>query len=209
MKVLVISAHADDAELSMGGTVARLTAQGHNVKFLTLVIPHEDRWGHGCEERRMVRAKDHVLATQILGVKDLEIADMDPYTLTYDRYLVKFLDERILEFGPDLIFTHWTGDSHQNHKHVSEATFSATRKNDCSVLMYHELVLGGITPHPFKPQIFVDISAHVIDKRASLDCYDFIPEEKIEAIEALSRFNGSQINVKHAECFEAGKVILK
>ena len=42
MKILVLSPHCDDAELSMGGTIARYVVEGHNVKLLTCIVPDEE-----------------------------------------------------------------------------------------------------------------------------------------------------------------------
>ena len=45
MKVLVIAAHGDDAEFSMGGTIARFTRAGHTVKVIVAIIPFENKDG--------------------------------------------------------------------------------------------------------------------------------------------------------------------
>ena len=199
MKALVIAAHVDDAELSMGGTVCILGKRGYEVKFLTLIIPHEDRWGRGDDARKERRIAAHRKAALELGVTDLLIADMDPYTLQYDRNLVQYLDEQIINWSPDLVFTHWGGDTHQDHNHVSRATFSALRENNCSIILYHQMMMGGITPTAFRPQLFVDISEEIDLKMRALNHYDFIPDEKKEAIQAQARSNGSQIGVRYAE----------
>ncbi len=36
MKILIIVAHPDDEVLGMGGTIKKLTKQGHNVKIVIL-----------------------------------------------------------------------------------------------------------------------------------------------------------------------------
>ena len=208
MKILVIAAHADDAELSVGGTMAKY-ALSHDIKLLTLILPHEDRDGIASQQRKGERLMAQGESATILGINNVDILDMDPYTTVYNRDLVKRLDNHIREYDPDLIFTHWVGDSHQNHRHVCQATFSAARENKCSVLMYHQLVLGGLTPQAFQPQVFVDISATMRVKIEALKRYKFISDEKLNALKAIARFNGSQIGVNYAECFQVGKIIVK
>ena len=41
LNVLVLSPHADDAELGMGGTIAKLVKQKNNVTILTAILPKE------------------------------------------------------------------------------------------------------------------------------------------------------------------------
>ena len=40
-KILVFSPHADDAEVSMGGTIRKLTQSGHNVTLVVCIVPSE------------------------------------------------------------------------------------------------------------------------------------------------------------------------
>ena len=43
MKILVISPHCDDAEIGMGGTIARYTTEGHKLTILNaIVLEHRD-----------------------------------------------------------------------------------------------------------------------------------------------------------------------
>ena len=45
LNVLVLSPHADDAELGMGGTIAKLVKQKNNVTILTAILPKENLSG--------------------------------------------------------------------------------------------------------------------------------------------------------------------
>ena len=206
MKVLVIGAHADDPEVSMGGTISKLVDQGHQVKMVVCIIPQEDRQGDVVDSAKKSRESFQVRATKMLGA-EVKILDLDPYDFSFNRSLVKTLDREIVEFSPDVIFTHWENDSHQDHKAVSQATFAAARKNNKSVLMYEQLTLGGLTPHSFKSHVYVDISECIQRKIESVKCYEFLPEKDIEAIISLARFRGNQIGVSYAECFEVCKII--
>tara|TARA_B100001123_G_scaffold376632_1_gene443434 strand:- start:1033 stop:1713 length:681 start_codon:yes stop_codon:yes gene_type:complete len=207
-KVLVISPHADDAEVSMGGTIKKLTKEGHSVKLLVCIIPNEHRDGSADNEKGELRKLAQENTAKDLNV-ELEILDLDPYTFAFNRDLVKLLDEKIQEFSPDVIFTQWNHDSHQDHQAVSNATFAATRKNDITVLMYEQLTLGGITPYHFKSHIYVDISDSINDKLESVERYipDTLHHKDLEAVKSLARFRGNQIGVEYAECFEVCKVI--
>jgi LmbE family N-acetylglucosaminyl deacetylase len=170
------------------------------------IIPQESRDGdviQGAKKRRLSYQED---AAQRLSCQ-IEVLDMDPYEFKFDRKLVKIIDKAIVEFKPDIIFTHWDHDTHQDHKAVAEATFAAARKNNISVLMYEQLTLGGISPDSFKSHIYVDITETIEDKIKSIKAYKFLSDSDIEAVYSLSRFRGNQIGVKYAECFEVCKVI--
>ena len=139
----------------------------------------------------------------------MEILGLDQYTISFNRDLVKLLDKKIQQYKPNIIFTQWNHDSHQDHQAVADATFAAARKNDTTVLMYEQLTLGGITPYSFKSHIYVDITDSIDSKLQSVDRYvpDTLKESDVEAVRALARFRGNQIGVDYAECFEVCKVI--
>jgi len=42
MNILALSPHADDVEISMGGTIAKLVSEGHNVTIITAILPKEN-----------------------------------------------------------------------------------------------------------------------------------------------------------------------
>lgn len=206
MKILVIGAHADDPEVSMGGTIAKFIAEGHEVRLLVCIIPCEDRDGERIEKAKRTRWQYQENSAAILGAS-VKVLDMDPYTFGFNRDLVKAIDKEIVKFKPNCIFTQWDHDSHQDHKAVSHATFAAARKNNISVLMYEQLTLGGITPDSFKSHIYVDITDTIEKKIDSVKCYKFLKEKDIEAICSLARFRGNQVGVDYAECFEVCKVL--
>ncbi len=61
MKILVFGAHADDAEIGMGGTIARYASMGNEVKIVCAIIPCESLQGEKAnkskQDRLLVEAK--------------------------------------------------------------------------------------------------------------------------------------------------------
>lgn len=208
MKVLVIGAHADDPEVSMGGTIAKFTRLQHETKILIAIIPCEGRDGVASEKRKEERWVECENSAKILGA-EIEILDLNPYEMLFTRDLVKLLDKKIMDFSPDIVYTHWNHDSHQDHIAIANATFAATRKNNVSLLMYEQLTLGGITPYSFNSNIFVDISDVIGIKMESVKVYKSQKlDERLKAIYGLATFRGNQIGVKYAESFEAVRTLL-
>lgn len=210
MNILAIGAHADDPETSMGGTIAKFVQHGHDVKILIAIIPCEDVDGIYSKERKERRWKECENSAKILGA-ELEIIDLDPYEMWFRRDIVKILNEKIKDFAPAIVYTHWDHDSHQDHVAIANATFAATRKNNVSLMMYEQLTLGGITPYSFKGHAFVDISKEIEVKMESLKTYQSqVPlyNRWIDAIKGLATFRGRQIGVEYAEAFEIVRVLL-
>ena len=210
MKILVIGAHADDPEVSMGGTIAKFVQNRNEVKIVVAIIPCEDIYGIPSEERKRQRWKACEDSAGILGA-ELEVLDLDPYQIWFKRDIVKLLDEKIREFSPNIIYTNWNHDSHQDHVTIANATFAATRKNNVSLLMYEQLTLGGLTPYAFHGQAFVDISDTMKIKMKSVRAYQSQIQQRgrwLEAIEGLATFRGQRIGVKYAEAFQAVRLLL-
>lgn len=157
MKVLACGAHPDDVDVGMGGTIAKYSQKKHDVLIVVATVPNigEVRW----EE-----AED---AAQILGAELITLG-IDPDKMVFSRELVRRFDEVVKDYSPDVIYTHWNHDSHQDHVAVANAVISSARKNSCSLYMYEQTIPGGIVPYAFRTQLFVDISDTIHVKLESI-----------------------------------------
>ena len=208
-KILAIAPHADDVEIGMGGSIARFVNSGYEVKVINLIIPCEDVYGNWSDDAKKIRWDEAKKSAEILGVP-MEVLDLDPYTFGYTREMIKLIDGIIREFDPGHVFMTWEHDSHQDHQALSRIIYGATRKNRCSLYMYETMLPGGISTEAFRPQMFVDISDYIEQKKASIDAYKsvFGNNDMNDAILGRANFRGSQIGVKYAEAFEIVKEII-
>ncbi|MFC1992261.1 PIG-L deacetylase family protein [Chloroflexota bacterium] len=200
MNVIVFSPHPDDAEIVMGGTIAKYTRKGHDVLIVLVTIPSEQE----------IRKNEVRRAAEILSAR-LSILDLDPYRLVFDRKLVELFDKVLKDFPPDIIYTSWLHDSHQDHLAVSKAAISAARKNNSSLYMYEQEIPSGITPAAFRAQAFVDIS-DVIDIKmqaimAHKSQFSKYGQEWIDGIRGRASYWGNRLNTKYAEAFEVVREI--
>ncbi|MGV8115803.1 PIG-L deacetylase family protein [Methanothrix soehngenii] len=200
MDIVVFGAHPDDMEIGMGGTIAKYTQAGHNVYMVLAEIPNN-------KEQRLSEAKK---ASRILGANFLFL-DMNPDDLVYSRKIVRNFDAIITKYSPDVVYTHWNHDSHQDHVIVTESVIAATRKNNCSLYMYEQTIPGGIVPYGFRMQSLIDIS-DVIDLKlnsilAHKSQVDSNGDWWLYGIEGRAMYRGYQINVKFAEAFEVIKEV--
>ena len=211
MKVLAFGAHADDIEISMGGTIAKHVSAGHEVKMVVAIIPDEDKEGISSQNARKKRWKECENAAGILGA-ELQILDFDRYQFKYNREHVKIFDKIVRDYKPDKVYTSWNHDSHMDHLALSNIIFAATRRNIHSVYMYEPMTPGGITPYSFRANMFVDISDSIEKKMNSVKAYESVRnlyDTWVPGIEGRAKYRGDQIGVTYAEAFEIVKEIKK
>ncbi len=199
-RILVFGAHPDDAEVGMGGTIAKYARQGHTVRIVTCTLP----------DKSEARLQEADAAAAILGAQH-QCLRINPEEMRFDRKMTTALDEIISEFDPQIIFTHWIHDSHNDHQVVSNATIAATRKNTCSVYMYEQTIPGGITPFSFRAQKYIDISDFIEEKTRSLEAHisqkSKYGEWWLYGVKGRAQYRGFQIQKKYAEAFEVIKDI--
>ncbi|MFZ2498675.1 PIG-L deacetylase family protein [Methanosarcina sp.] len=202
MKIIAFGAHPDDIEIGVGGVLKKYVDSGNEVLSVIVTIPNN----------REIRWKEAEKAANILGAEIL-IMDLESKDIVFSRNLVKEFDSIVNDFKPDIVFTHWNHDSHQDHVGVSNSVIAATRKNECCLYMYEQTVPGGIVPYGFRTQMFVDIS-NVIDKKieSTLAHESQVKgniKKWVDGIKGRALYRGSQINVECAEAFEVVRDIKK
>ena len=200
MRALAFGAHPDDIEVGMGGTIAKYSKKKYDMFMVIAAIPN----------KKEVRWKEAKNAAKILGA-ELVILDIDPDKIIFSRELVRRFDEAIREYSPDIVYTHWNHDSHQDHVAVANAVIASTRKNNCSLYMYEQTIPGGIVPYGFRTQSFVDISEVIDTKVDSIMAHKsqvgINGEWWLYGVKGRAMYRGYQINVKYAEAFEVVKEI--
>lgn len=167
--VLVVGAHYDDAELGAGGTSAKLAAEGKNVYKLTLTnnVTRSKHLHLNVEYETSV--KESRLACEILGVN--EISDFTPIEcgqLFYNTEVMQKVEDILYKYHIDTVFMHYTDDLNQDHISASKICLTAARHCD-NIFFYQSNMY--ISPHPFQPTFFVDISNFVDKKRMALYQY--------------------------------------
>jgi len=213
LNILAVSPHADDAEIAMGGTIAKYVSQNHNVTILTAVLPKENFAGKIDPFMSKNRVLEQKKSAKILGAK-VKVLDLDPYDLSFNRKYIKIFEDQIKKYKPDIIFSCWEHDTHQDHKSVANIIYSVTRKNNISLYMYEAMLPGGLNTHSFNPQLFVDISKFIKIKIKALNEYRSVFKYKknsysnyFKSIEGRAKFRGETIGVNYAEAFVVVKKI--
>ena len=204
-KILVFSPHADDVEIAMGGTIAKLSKH-NDITLVTCILPTEDRAGNHDQQMIDNRGIEQAKSAGILGAQ-LHLVDIDAYNFTYNREYVKLFDQLIVSHEPDVVFSCWEHDTHQDHQTLAKILYSALRKNNISYYMYESTNLGGgVGSNQFAPQVFIDISGKPLQKKIeALKQYKTYIGNVTDSIIARSKYRGGIIGVDHAESFQVIK----
>lgn len=198
MNILAFGAHPDDIEIGVGGTLSKYSGKGHNVTGIVVTLPPDKK----------VRRKESKTAAEILGM-NINLLDIGFDDLFSSREMVRRIDDILDKYSPEVIFTHWDKDSHQDHNVLTSGVIAATRMNKCSLYMYEQTLPGGIVPCSFNAQMYIDIS-DTIDKKiksilAHTSQHSKNGEWWLHGIQGRAMFRGYQINAKYAEAFQVVK----
>ncbi|MBI2547507.1 MAG: PIG-L family deacetylase [Candidatus Aenigmarchaeota archaeon] len=197
--ILVFGAHPDDMEIGAGGTLVKLHEENYDIYPVIGTVPGDA----STVETRLKEAEES--ARCFSKNKPIILVD-DPHQLDFNRKLIGKIDEIMVRIKPDTVFTHWLGDSHQDHIKLTQSVISASRNNDMDILMYERTIPGTITNASFKAQLFVDVTGQFEDKIKALNMH-FSQVKKygdklIEALRGRAAYNGYFIGKKYAEVFE-------
>jgi LmbE family N-acetylglucosaminyl deacetylase len=120
-RILALGAHSDDIEIGCGGTILRLAADRPDLEVLWVVF--------AATAPRAAEAKGSADAF-LQGVRSAKVIVRDHRDgfLPHSGAAVKDeFEELKREFSPDLVFTHYRDDRHQDHRFVSELTWNTWR----------------------------------------------------------------------------------
>lgn len=221
MTILVIAAHPDDEVLGCGGTIARYAAEKHDVHVAILgegiSSRHERREEAPSADLRQLQA-DAKAAAKALGARSVSFGGLPDNRFDEVGLLaiIKPVEAWVGKFRPDAIYTHHPGDLNIDHGITFRAVLTATRPGASTVVVPDiyafevpsstEWAFQRIEP-PFRPSVFVDISAGLDRKIAAMQCYESERREaphprSPEMLRASAARWGSTAGMPAAEPFE-------
>ena len=196
----------------MGGTISKLS-KNNKVTIVTAIIPNENVRGKKNQYMINNRLKEQQKSAKILGA-NLVVLNINQYEFGYHRKFIQIIDKVIFNLKPDIVFSCWEHDTHQDHQALSKIVYSALRKNNISLYLYEAMLPGGINSNVFNPTLFIDISKQIKKKIASLKQYKSVFKNKnntysryYDSIIARAKFRGGCIGVEYAEAFQVIKQI--
>src|SRR3990167_7138905 len=123
LRLLCLGAHADDIEIGCGGTVLQLLSARLHVEVTWVVFSSAG------EREREARAGASVFLERA-GRQRVIVKKFRDGFFPYEGARIKeFFEELKDEVDPDLIFTHYRHDRHQDHRTISDLTWNTWRRH--------------------------------------------------------------------------------
>ena len=200
--VLAVGAHADDIELAVGGTIARLRRDGARVVMVVLSLPGDAK----------VRRREAERGADILGGELRVLLDAPGKRIEdYKAYeLVALVDREVKELAPAMVLAHGANEIHRDHRMVHEAVAAAQRLRFFDFFTYQPCFCRPV-PVEFHPRAYVDISATIDTKMRAIEAHasQFGCRGIDPAIyRDMARLNGRMVGVAYAEGLEVGRMML-
>ena len=156
-RILALGAHPDDIEIGCGGTMLRLVAERREIEVLWVVF------GATPERAQEARASAAAFLEGVATAKVI-VRDYRDGFLPYSGAAVKDDFEALKrEFSPDLVFTHYRDDRHQDHRLISELTWNTWR--DHLILEYEIPKYDGDFG---SPNFFATLPVPTLDRKIDL-----------------------------------------
>ena len=121
--VLCLGAHPDDIEIGCGGTILRLIEELPEAQFYWIVFSgNEIRRKEAYDSARIFLEKTKAKRIDVQGFRE------SYFPFSGDR-IKDYFEKLGKEFSPDVVFTHYRGDAHQDHRLVSDLTWNTFRNH--------------------------------------------------------------------------------
>jgi LmbE family N-acetylglucosaminyl deacetylase len=204
-KILVLGAHTDDVEMMCGGTIAKFIDVKRELYYATFSFADKSLPEGFPEGTTKIEVNE---STTALGIPIDNLALFDYEARVFPTYRQEILEDLIKLrkiINPDLVITHNSNDTHQDHKVISEETFRAFKQTS-SIWGYESLKNNRV----FNTDLYVRLNqVHMEKKMGAVSKYksQIIKYDNRDAIIGLTKYRGGQINCEYAECFQVMRII--
>jgi len=203
VRILCLGAHSDDIEIGCGGTILKLLEQYKRASVYWVVF--------SSDERRAEEARES--ANMFLSQAESKSIVIKKFTTSFFPYVgmdIKLYFERLKqEVSPDVVFTHYRNDLHQDHRVISELTWNAFRNH--FVLEYEIPKYDGDFG---VPNSFVHLDQPTVGNKINFIMENFRSQRDKqwfdeETFRAVLRLRGMESNSpsKYAEAFYCRKMV--
>ena len=135
-RVLCLGAHSDDIEIGAGGTLLQLASKVLDLEIYWVVFSAP---GPRAEEAK--RSADDFLSG--VSRKEVNIGSFrESYFPSEWPAIKEWLEEIKTKFDPDVMFTHYRDDRHQDHRVLSDLAWNTFRNHlilEYEILKYEEI----------------------------------------------------------------------
>lgn len=188
-RVLVVSAHPDDVDYGLAGTVALLIDRGVEVTYC--ITTDGNQGGSDAsiarEEMARIRRVEQVAAAKVVGVSEVDFLGVADGQVVADLELRKKMVAEIRKVKPQIVVAQsperiWDSiyASHPDHLATGEAVAQAIYPDARNPFAFPELLAEGLEPWVVEqlwlvaspnPTSFVDVTTTIEKKLAALACH--------------------------------------
>jgi len=205
LQVLCVGAHSDDIEIGCGGTVLKLIRDHQGDVAVRWVVLSSSA------EREAEAGASAVAFLQDANQKEISFGKFEDSFFPYQgREIKDYMHQLSREFSPDVIFTHYGKDLHQDHRLVSELSWNAFR--DHWILEYEIPKYDGDLG---APNVFVPLDESICQSKIGFLLNHFKSQKARawfteDAFRSIQRLRGIECNSAsgYAEAFYSRKIVL-
>lgn len=214
-KIAIIVPHGDDEALGFGGVIQKHLLENDHITVVTCRAPHD--------ERTAIQLADSLKAKEILGYQEhRNILLSEDIISNRPLDLYKALEKTLAEIQPNIVYTTFWGDNHQDHNIVYECVRRLIRV--WGPLRVKKFILGEIPSstdqapklsfNAFLPNLYIPIiKEQLIKKIDAMQAYSteqkYMPHPRSPyGIELLARNRGMECGSEFAESFMVIRDIL-
>ena len=220
-RVMVITAHPDDAEFGAGGTVAKMVKEGREVTYVIVTNGNKGSRDRTMTPARLagIREAEQRNAARVLGVERVEFLGYADGEVEDTRQLRLDVTRQIRKWRPELVITqnpHRTTNlyaSHRDHRITAGVVLDCVYPLARDHMSFPEL-LPEYEPHEVRevnltqwdrPQLLLDISDTMDLKLKALACHQsqFADFPAVEAwVRERNAALGKRRGYAYAETFD-------
>jgi LmbE family N-acetylglucosaminyl deacetylase len=203
LSILCLGAHPDDIEIGCGGTILRLIEEVPGAQFYWAVFSGDEERGKEAYESAKVFLKK-------VKAKKIDVQDFRESYFPFIGAKIKDYFEKLKNiFSPDIVFTHYANDAHQDHRLISNLTWNTFRHH--FILEYEVPKYDGDLG---TPNLYVHLNESDVRRKAKY-IFDIFRTQKEkewfteETFRSILRIRGVESNSpsKYAEAFYCRKVV--
>lgn len=201
--ILVCGAHCDDIEIGCGGTILRLLNEYPNCFVHWVVFSSSE-----------VRKKEALAAAesflQNTPNRNIIVKDFRNGFFPYIGEGIKeFFEDLKTQMNPDVVFTHYRQDLHQDHRTIAELTWNTFRNH--FILEYEIMKYDGDLGNP---NLYVTLSEEVCSQKINIIMNAFVSQKSkhwftASTFRSLLRLRGVESGAESgfSEAFYARKLV--
>jgi len=202
-KILCLGAHADDIEIGCGGTILRLISEVAEAQFNWVVFSGDTkRAKEACQSANLFLKE---ACTKEIIVQNFR----ESYFPFVGGEIKDFFEKLRKDFSPDIVFTHYRKDAHQDHRLLSDLAWNTFR--DHIILEYEIPKYDGDLGNP---NTYVCLDETVVQRKVKSICEIYQSQSQKQwfsedTFRSIMRIRGVESNSpsKYAEAFYCRKIV--